>query len=111
MRSLKMLVPYEPWVYNGPFPEGQEPKELWGVKILEGTFAGTTLSFNNVDLQDGDSNLELDYTVVYPPEGKDKDFCQGIEFESILQSIIVDILNKAVDLYENRNGNTSESST
>jgi len=106
-----MLVQYEPWVYKGPFPEGQKEKDLWGVKILEGTFAGTTLSFNNVDLKDGASDLELDYTVVYPPEGKDKEFCQGEEFDTTLQHIIVDILNKAVELYEDRNSNTSESSS
>jgi len=105
-----MLVQYEPWVYKGPFPEGQEAKELWGVKIQEGPFEGTTLSFNNVDLRDGSSDLELDYTVVYPPQGKEKDFCQGEEFDKTLQHIIVDILNKAVELYEDRNSNTSESS-
>lgn len=110
-----MLVQYEPWVYRGQIPEEMEEKvskDLWGVKILEGIFEGTTISFNNVDFVDdpNGNNLQLDYTIVYPPDGKDKDFCSGEEFNNMLQHIIVDIINKAAELHEDRNSNTSESS-
>lgn len=110
-----MLVQYEPWVYRGEIPEGIEgikTGDLWGVKILEGTFGGTTISFNSVDFveETEGNNLQLDYTVVYPPEGKDKEYCSGEEFNNVLQHIIIDVINKAAELYENRNSNTSEPS-
>lgn len=107
-----MLVQYEPWVFRGPFPEEipeADRKEMWGVKIVEGEFSGTTLSFNNIDIKEDSNNLQLDYTIIHTPEGQDKEYCSGPNFENALQHIIVDILNKAVETYENRKSNTPES--
>ena len=99
-----MQVKYEPWVIRN------DTGEVWGVKILDGEFAGTALSINELDEQEDSKELLLDYTVVQPPEGMKVEQVAGNNFDAILNFIISDILQKAVNEYENRKGNTSESS-
>ena len=104
-----MLVQYNPWIYKAE--EGSDSKEdIWGVEILDGEFAGSKISFNNITLPDDGNNLELDFTVVHIPNNRTKEYYENPLFEETLSHIITDILNKAISLYENRDNNTSESS-
>ena len=98
-----MLVKYEPWAIQ------DKEKQLWGVKILEGEFAGVALAFNDFDMKDLSDQLVLDYTVFQVPDGKTKEELECAEFESVLQKIIVDILEKAITYHENRNSDSPES--
>lgn len=113
-----MLVQYEPWVYNGNLSKEGEPeeiKDLWGVKIQEGRYLDTVISLNSIeftDEKDNDgNNLQIDYTIISVPKEITKEDCACVEFEQILQYIIVDIINKATRLYEDRNSSTTESDT
>ena len=98
-----MQVKYDPWVIRS------EGKEVWGVKILDGKFEKTSFSINELDQNDEKESLELDYTVISPPDGMAVEDVKGEEFDATLNFIIRDILQKALDEYENRKGNSPES--
>ena len=100
-----MPVKYEPWGLKS------EEKELWGVRILEGKFENTVLSFNDIQLENkGDSNLMLDYSVVQTPENMmEKYMSEDPEFQSIMSEILEDVLRKAINEYENRESNSTKS--
>ena len=99
-----MQVKYEPWVLK------TEDNEVWGVKILEGEFAGCAFAINELDEKPGTSELLLDYNVVSPPDNKSIEEASGPNFDATLNFIIQDILQKAIDVYENREGNPTEPS-
>lgn len=100
-----MPVQYEPWSVQN------EEQDLWGVVIREGTFSGTIISFNDISLLENESGAHLDYTIYKVPEGYDSDkISNNPEFNECLQFIIEDILKRAIDDYENRESNTTESS-
>jgi hypothetical protein len=88
-----MQVRYEPWDYKN------EIEDLWGVTITDGEFAGTSISFNSMDLKEDSQDLQLDYTVVKVAPGKEKSEISGPEFEKALSFIIQDILEKAIEHY------------
>jgi hypothetical protein len=98
-----MLVKYEPWVIQ------DKEQEIWGVKILEGEFTGLSLSFNEFDMEDDTPDLALDYTIIQVPEGRTKEDIQGDAFDGVLKGIVIDILEKAIEYNENRNGDSAES--
>jgi len=97
-----MQVKYEPWVLK------TEDNEVWGVKILDGEFAGCAFAINELDEKEGSKELILDYNVVQPPENKSVEDASGSNFDAVLNFIIQDILQKAIDEYENRKGNLTE---
>jgi hypothetical protein len=97
-----MQVKYEPWVLK------TEDNEVWGVKILDGEFAGCAFAINELDEKDDTKELMLDYNVVQPPENKSVEDASGPNFDAALNFIIQDILQKAIDAYENREGNPTE---
>ena len=97
-----MQVKYEPWVLK------TEDNEVWGVKILDGEFAGCAFAINELDEKEGSKELILDYNVVQPPENKSVEDASGPNFDAALNFIIQDILQKAIDEYENRKGNLTE---
>ena len=99
-----MQVKYEPWVVK------TEDSEVWGVKILDGEFAGCAFAINELDEKEGSKELILDYNVVSPPENKSVEDASGPNFDAALNFIIQDILQKAIDVYENREGNPTEPS-
>ena len=99
-----MQVKYEPWVLK------TEDNEVWGVKILDGEFAGCAFAINELDEKDDTKELMLDYNVVQPPENKSVEDASGPNFDAALNFIIQDILQKAIDAYENREGNPTEPS-
>jgi hypothetical protein len=98
-----MPVKYEPWVIK------DKDQEIWGVKILEGEFDGLSLSFNEFDMSEDTPDLALDYTIVQVPDGRTKENIQGEAFDLVLKGIVVDILEKAIEYHENRNGDSTES--
>jgi len=97
-----MQVKYEPWVLK------TEDNEVWGVKILDGEFAGCAFAINELDEKDDTKELMLDYNVVQPPENKSVEDAGGPNFDAVLNFIIQDILQKAIDEHENRKGNPTE---
>jgi len=99
-----MQVKYEPWVLK------TEDNEVWGVKILDGEFAGCAFAINELDEQDDTKELMLDYNVVQPPENKSVEEASGPNFNAVLNFIIQDILQKAINEHENRKGNPAEPS-
>lgn len=100
-----MPVKYEPWGFE------REEQSHWGVRILEGKFANTVISFNDISLQEeGDSNLQLDYTVVHHPENMmEKYMSEDPDFQKDMGWILEDILRKAINEHENRESNPTES--
>jgi hypothetical protein len=101
-----MPVKYEPWGFK------KEDDTKWGIRILEGKFENAILSFNDVKLEDtGESNLQLDYSVVKAPDNMmEKYMSEDPEFNKIMGEIMEDILRKAINEYENRESNSTESS-
>ena len=99
-----MQVNYEPWSMKN------EDLEVWGVRLLDGEFAGTAISINELDMaEDETGGLNLDYTIVKWPEGREGEKDLGPLFEEALTYVMTDILQKAVNEYENRNGDSAES--
>lgn len=98
-----MQVKYEPWRIV------KDDKDVWGVRITEGTFNELTLAINDVKMEE-DSTVSVDYDIVYSliptEEVSDSD-----EFNQVLSYIIQDILIKAMNAHEDRNRNSSESTT
>ena len=97
-----MQVKYEPWVIK------TNDQEVWGIKITDGKYNGTSFSINELDQDDDNKDLQLDYTVIASPEGMAVEDVNGPEFEKVLNEIMTDIITKAVDEYENRKSNSPE---
>ena len=85
-------------------PLSESPK----LKLKE--FAGCAFAINELDEKEGSKELILDYNVVQPPENKSVEDASGPNFDAALNFIIQDILQKAIDVYENREGNPTEPS-
>jgi hypothetical protein len=99
-----MQVNYEPWSMKN------EDLEVWGIRILDGEFAGTAISINELDVAEDElGGLNLDYTIVKWPEGREGEKELGPLFEQALTYVMTDVLQKAVNEYENRNGDSTES--
>lgn len=99
-----MLVNYKPWSVK------KDDQEQWGVEILEGTFKGIFVVINDIKMEgESDQDVVLDYSIIR--EGKEEDARDytGEEFNLVMSSIITDILKKAIDDYENRNSNSTNS--
>lgn len=100
---MKMQVKYEPWGIK------KDDTEFWGVQILEGKYAGTVISFNDVELENNSDGVKLDYSIYKLAEGiKENTVSTDPEFNSVMSYVIEDILQKAIDEYENRKNNSSE---
>jgi hypothetical protein len=100
-----MPVQYEPW----GFKDEEQQVDLWGVKLLDGNFAGTTISINSVEMEDNNENVKLDFTFIRKPEGKTEEQLTSEEFNNIMAEVINDILRKTINEFENRDGNFTES--
>lgn len=100
-----MPVKYEPWAIKN------EQMDVWGFKILEGKFDKVIISINDVKIEDGTSDCVLDYTFMnIPEEFTEDELTHNIEFKELLQSVILNILEKAIDEYnKNRDGDPTES--
>jgi hypothetical protein len=99
-----MPVKYEPWAIT------DKEQQHWGIRLLEGEFAGLTMSFNDVNMSEEKPDLALDYTVIQFPEGKEQKDIETPAFDEVLKGIVIDILEKAIEYNENRNGDSTESS-
>lgn len=89
---------YEPWAVKN------EQGELWGVKIKDGKFAETVISINNVKLEDDTAGeATLDFTFINKTEGLTDDDFSSSSFNETISNVINDILNRAIELYENEN--------
>jgi hypothetical protein len=100
-----MPVQYEPW----GFKDEEQKIDLWGFKLLDGDFAGTTISINNVEMEDNNQNAKLDFTFIRKPEGKTEEQLTSEEFNNIMAEVVNDILRKTINELENRDGNFTKS--
>lgn len=96
---------YEPWGFE------KDGETKWGVRILEGKFSNTIISFNDITMEDkGESNLQLDYTVVSCPENMMEQYMsEDPDFQKDMGAILEDVIRKAINEYENRDSNPTES--
>ena len=100
-----MLVKYKPWALKN------ENDDLWGVELLEGEFAGTTISIASLKMEDNsDGTLALDFTIVKKAKGKTDVDYQSDKFNGTLERVVNNILEKAIDEFENRDSDSTESS-
>jgi hypothetical protein len=98
-----MPVKYKPWSIEN------EKTDLWGVELLEGEFAGTTIAITSLSMENNDDGtIALDFTVFKQPEGKEID-TQSDSFNETLSGVVNDILTKAMNEFENRNSNSAKS--
>jgi hypothetical protein len=100
-----MPVQYEPW----GFKDEEQKVDLWGFKLLDGNFAGTTISINSVEMEDNNENVKLDFTFIRKPEGKTEEQLTSEEFNNIMAEVMNDILRKTINEFENRDGNFTKS--
>ena len=100
-----MQVQYEPW----GFRDENQKIDLWGFKLLDGDFAGTTISINDLEMDDSNPELKLDYTVIRKPDNKTDEEMQSVAMQEVFSYVVNDILRKAINEWENRDSNTSES--
>lgn len=96
---------YKPWGVKN------ELGDLWGVEITEGTFNGVVISINDVTMSEESNDVVLDYTAIKKPEDMSDDALQTDEFKQVIEQVLNDILKKAIELYEHREVDTSESNT
>jgi len=97
-----MQVKYEPWTIKN------EKMDEWGFRIDDGEFAGTVISIKNTSItEEGEMALEFNF-IATPPEKTSKEL-ESQEFNQVLEYILNDILTKAVNEFENRDNNSSES--
>jgi len=98
-----MPVKYKPWSIEN------EKTDLWGVELLEGEFAGTTIAITSLSMENNDDGtIALDFTVFKQPEDKEID-TQSDSFNETLNGVVNDILTKAINEFENRNSNSTKS--
>jgi hypothetical protein len=100
-----MPVQYEPW----GFKDEEQKVDLWGFKLLDGNFAGTTISINSVEMENNNENVKLDFTFIRKPEGKTEEQLTSEEFNNIMAEVMNNILRKTINEFENRDGNFTES--
>lgn len=99
-----MQVKYSPWAINN------DKVNAWGFVIEEGKYNETVIAINEVNLLDNEDGVNLDYTVYKKPDSlADTNISEEEDFTGILQYIIQDIIKRAMDEYENRNDNPTES--
>lgn len=101
-----MQVQYEPWHHND---------NAWGVKITGGRFEGTVISINTLDLAPDDSGMmSLDFNFINKTSGVPEEEFNSPLFNTLMEKILNDILEKAIELHEHekdRDSNITESST
>lgn len=105
-----MPVKYEPWGIK------KEDEDLWGIHILEGKYEGSIISFNDIEFNNqtdsNDGGIKLDYSIYKMPNNiKENSISEDDDFRNIMSGIIEDILQKAIELNENRTNNSSEPNT
>lgn len=100
-----MLVKYKPWAYKN------ENGDLWGVELLEGEFTGTTISIGSIEMEDSsDGTLALDFTIVKKAKDKNDEDYKSEQFNLIFERIVNNLIEKAIDEFENRDSDSTESS-
>jgi len=99
-----MPVKYSPWALKN------EDKDLWGVKLLEGEFAGTIVSIASIALEDNsDGQLAVDFTIIEKPPHKDENDMKSEKFNTVFSGILNNMIEQAMHDYENRDSDSSES--
>jgi len=97
-----MPIAYEPWAIDN------DKGELWGVKIKDGKFNGTIVSINEFKLSDDvTGEASLDFNFIQKPEGVSDEVLSSQEFTDTMSEIINDILNRAIENYENERGSNN----
>lgn len=99
-----MQVQYEPWHLND---------KAWGVKITGGKFKDTVISIDTVEMgNDADGMMTLQFHFINKTSGMPSREYDSIEFNSLMEKILNDIIQRAIDEYnQDRDDNISESNS
>lgn len=93
-----------------PFAHGND----WGFEILTGDFQGVVIQIENLKFpRENDPQIDVDYHVIHKPDIIETEEIKGPLFDTLFQTIVTDIVNEAItiyesnknDDYENRNNN------
>jgi len=96
-----MQVQYEPWHLN---------EKAWGIKFTGGKFKDTIISIDTLDFEpDHEGMMTLDFHFINKTSGLPEREFNSIEFNSLMEKILNDILKRAIDEFDNnRESDTSE---
>jgi len=99
-----MPVKFNPWHVKN------ENEDFWGITLEEGRYAGTGITFNDIQLPEDTKGLLVDYTVMKNAEGFSDDDYKTKEFEAVLSEILIQMITAATENLkdETRNTDTSE---
>ena len=89
---------YKPW-----FAE-----ERWGIEIIEGDFLGLVIEITEINFPDNQAhNCNIEYTTITESEAVKT---EPELFETVLSTIVNDILKEAIEIYENDKNRTDHTS-
>jgi|688.fasta_scaffold1054659_2 hypothetical protein len=99
-----MQAQYEPWHLN---------EKAWGIKVTGGKFKDTVISIDTVEFEpDSDGMMTLDFHFINKTSGLPEREFNSIEFNSLMEKILNDIIKRAVDEFDqDRDDNLSESNS
>lgn len=94
---------YKPWFSSD---------EKWGFELISGDFKDVVVQIDSLELKKTESgNATLEYYVIHKPEILSDEDLKCDNFKVLIETVISDILEEAVKIYENsRNDNPTESS-
>ena len=85
---------YTPWFQDND----------WGFEFISGEFLGTVVQITEVKLpDDSGGEASVDYHVISRPDQVTEEDIKGDLFRTSFELVINDILNRAIELYENEN--------
>lgn len=94
---------YKPWFVGEDF----------GVEIIDGEFSGVSIQITKLNFSESDEGgLDVEFHVVHRPELIPEESVKGDLFNNTLELIINDIVEEAVNNFENeqtRNNDSTES--
>tara|TARA_S200002703_G_C3583812_1_gene179299 strand:+ start:121 stop:432 length:312 start_codon:yes stop_codon:yes gene_type:complete len=84
---------YKPWFAD---------KERWGFEVLSGDFQGVIIQLEELKFEQVEqkSAIGINYHVIHKPEIIPKEDMKNNNFQSLIDTVVNDILNEAMENYE-----------
>lgn len=84
---------YKPWFAD---------KERWGFEVLSGNFQGVIIQLEELKFEQVEqkSAIGINYHVIHKPEIIPKEDMKSNNFQSLIDTVVNDILNEAMENYE-----------
>ena len=84
---------YKPWFAD---------KERWGFEVLSGDFQGVIIQIENIKVEEinQQSAVGVNYHVIHKPSIIENSEMKSPNFQSLIDTVINDILNEAMENYE-----------